>query len=33
MNSKNAPRLIELWGPPEERIEKLAQIVVEEQID
>ncbi|OUT64618.1 MAG: hypothetical protein CBB70_12240 [Planctomycetaceae bacterium TMED10] len=33
MNSKNAPRLVELWGPPEERIEKLAQIVVDEQID
>ncbi len=31
MNSKNVPRLVELWGPPGERIEKLAQIVAEEQ--
>ena len=25
------PRLVELWGPPEERVKKLAQVVVEEQ--
>ncbi len=32
MNIENGPRLIELWGPPEERINKLAQIIAEKRI-
>ena len=30
MPPNNAPRLIELWGAPEERVEKLAQVVAEQ---
>ena len=31
MRAGNPPRLVELWGPSEERVEKLAQVVAEEQ--
>jgi hypothetical protein len=31
MPTVNPPRLVELWGPPQERTEKLAKIVGEEQ--